>query len=244
MADRGQSEVVGFVLVFGIIVLAVGVVAATGFGGLQNVREHERVNNAELAFVVLADNVDDVTSDGAPSRATEVDLGEATLAQNRTITVTVEGTSVSNPAENFSYSYEIHPIVYDAGTGEKIVYSGGAIVRESNGGAVMVRDPDFLLTNERVVVPIVRTYPQGPRSVGGSSTVLVRTEGTGSELLEATSGEYDVTLTVTSPRAAAWERHLDAKPATDCNRSGDTVTCSVRTERVSLTVDHVAVMFA
>lgn len=244
MSDRGQSEVIGFVMVFTIIVLMIGIVAATGFGGLQNARDHERVNNAQRAFSVLADNVEEVTSDGAPSRATEIDLAGATLSQRATVTVTVEGTHVSDPDENFSYAYEIHPIVYDAATGERIVYSGGAVVRESDGGAVMVREPDFLLTNEQVVVPIVRTHPRGSREIGGTSTVLVRTERTDRELLEARSGEYNVTLTVTSPRAAAWERHLDAKPATDCTRSGDTVTCSVRTQRVYLTVAHVAVIFA
>lgn len=244
MPDRGQSEVVGFVLVFGIIVLTIGVVAATGFGGLQNARDHEHANNAQRAFVVLSDNVDDVTQEGAPSRATEIDLGEATLSQREAITVTVEGTDRTDPSENFSYSYEIHPIVYDAGTGERIVYAGGAIIRETEGGEVMVHEPDFLLTGERVVVPIVRTFPRGPQQVGGTSTVLVRTERTDSEVLESVSGDYDVTLNVTSPRAAAWERHLASKPVTDCTRSDDTVSCSVRTRRVSLTVDHVAVIFA
>ena len=81
MLDRSQSDVLGFVFVFAIVVSTIGLVFATGFTGLQDARDFERVNNAERAFEVLRDNVGDMIYRGAPSRVTEIKLASASLAR-------------------------------------------------------------------------------------------------------------------------------------------------------------------
>lgn len=236
MRNRGQSELVGFVLVFGIIVLTITVVTATGYVGLQNAQDHERANNAERSFVVLADNVDDVVTGGAPSRATEIKTADGTLsvAEPVTVTVTADGSVV--------HEAEIQPIAYELDSDSTIVYSGGAVVRESDGGQVMVREPDLLLSDEVVVVPIVRTTADGNQNLGGSTTALVRTERVGNETVYANENGTDLTINVTSPRAAAWKAYLEDEPATDgCSISGDTVTCDVTTRRAYVTVKRIVV---
>lgn len=241
MDNRGQSELVGFVLVFGLVLLTISLVTATGFVGLQNAQDHERTNNAERAFTVLADNVEDVTRHGAPSRATEIQLADAKLSTEETESITISGERVSNASENFTYTYTVHPVVYDSGTGTEIAYSSGAVVRRDAESAVMLREPNVVFTDDAVVVPIVRTYPEGSEAVGGSTTVRVRTRHADTELLRTKEAEYNVTVEVTSTRADAWERYFASDPATDCSRSGDTVSCDVTTDRVYVTVEHIGV---
>lgn len=77
MNDRGVSDTLGFVFVFAIILSTVAVVTTIGMAGLQDTRDVERVNNAERAFDILGDNMEDIADRGAPSRATEVKVEEA-----------------------------------------------------------------------------------------------------------------------------------------------------------------------
>lgn len=239
MRERGQSEIVSFATVFGIILLAVALVSTSGYTGLQNAQEHRQLTNGEQSFAVLADNVEDVTEGGVPSRATQLRLGEGSLSMTDSVEITVTGQAVADPSRNFSYDYTLSPVEYEAGD-SRIVYSAGALLRVDRGSAVMFRDPGFVLTNETVVLPLVRTYAAGTVNVG-SGTVLVRAERTDSRVLRTNATAYDLTITVTTPRADAWRRSLGASPATACSQSGETVTCTMTTSRLAVTVDHVRV---
>lgn len=105
----------------------------------------------------------------------------------------------------------------------------------------MIRDPNVVLTDDVVIVPIVQTYPADGDAIGvsGQSTVLVQTRHAESDLYEHdAAGGYEVTVEVDSPRADAWERYFPE----DCrDRTGDTVTCTVETDRVYVPIDRIAV---
>jgi len=241
-AGRGQSETLGFVLVFAIIVTSVVLVTATGYGGLQQVQAAERTNNAENAFEILADNVDALAG-GAPSRETELTLAGAGLSFGDPVTVNVSGENVSNTSKNFSYEYELRPLVYDPDTGSTLVYANGAIIRVDRGGMVMLREPRLRLTDRESVIPVVQVRSPETRAVGGRSTVIVRTTRNETVPLAATTGEYDVTYEITSPRADAWEQHLQGYACDDLDRDGSTVSCTIRTDRAYATLVQVDATF-
>lgn len=243
MRNRGQSEVVGFVLVFGIILLGITLATVTGQTGLDNAREYERTSNAERAFSVLADNVGDVTRRGSPSRTTEFKLANAKLSLGDPITVTVRGEHVSDSGENFTHTATIHPIVYSSESGTNIAYGSGATIRSEEEGSVVIGEPNFVITEDAVILPIVRTWSEDGRAVGGRSTIDVRTVYSGEELVSASNTPHVVTLNVTSPRADAWERYLDSESDTDCSRSDETVSCVVSTERVYVVTYRVDIRF-
>lgn len=238
MADRGQSEAVGFAAVFGIVLVTLTLVSAGGVSGLEEVRSHQQLSNTQRSFAVLADNAGAVAS-GTPSRATQIHLGDGTLSLNDTVEITVSGTAVGNASRSFSHTQTYEPLVYTAAD-SRIVYSSGALVRADRDGAVLFREPEFVLTNETVLLPLLATTHTDRTAVGGSS-VLVRTARTDSELVRTNRSAYDVTLSVTSPRAAAWEAWLADNAATTCSRSGSTVTCTLRTQRLFVSVDRLAV---
>lgn len=236
MADRAQSEVLGFVLVFASIVIAVALVTATGFAGLQGAREAEQVENAAVAFEVLADNVDDLVVAGAPSRSVEIKLADAQLSLAEPVTITVNVTDAATGASLAPLVLEPRPIVYDARSGSTIVYSSGAVIRVDRDGMVTLREPTWLLSSDRVVLPIIQTREASTTSsqyVGGTKRVHVRTTRSLTQLLANETTPQTVTITVTSPRAAAWAQSLDANPDVDCDPpTAESVTCSVDTQRV------------
>lgn len=232
---RGVSDVLGFVLVFSLIVATLGFVYVGGFGALQDARQAEQANNAERAFEVLAANVEDVRHGGAPSRGTEIQLGDARIGYADPVTF-----NVSFEKTGRSFSATITPVVYDTGEGVRILYVDGAVIRDQKRGAVMLRQPGFVIGN-RTVVPYVVTRPTGRTSVAGSGRVVVRTDVAVRNVRGYTTpagNTYNVTLTISdTPRAAVWERYLRAKPGVTCpGDPGPPVTCEFRTERVYVQV--------
>lgn len=242
-SDRGVSDAIGFVLVFAIIVASVGLVYAVGFQGLQDARDAERLNNAERVFDVLADNMIDLARRGAPSRATEVKLADASLTIADETSITVEVDSDSNTYPGFA-----RPIVFSAGRDSTITYENSAVVRTDGDSAVMLRDPDFLFTDDRTVIRYVETEAPSRESVGGTTTALVRGDLATSKVLLIDESTPDITLTVdtTPARATAWNRYLEREidwtsdPCTDPDPDGE-FTCTFQSDEIFVTTAKIRV---
>lgn len=243
--DRGVSDVLGFVFVFSLVVLTTATVVAVGVPGLQDARDAEQVSNAERAFDVLAENVDDVAVRDAPGRGTEIRLSNARLGFGERTFVRV---NVTSGGERLLFR-EVHTdtISYAAGD-SRLVYEGTGVFRTEYGGSVTVRPPTLVATPERTVLTLVELDGDG-QARGGSGVVLVRTErtGRGSSIVRDASR---VTVTVeTDPRRAdAWERTLERSTpgADDCRveaPADGTVVCSYATETVVVTETAVSVTY-
>lgn len=203
---RAQSETVGFVLVFSLIVASTGVVYVAGFSSLDDARTAEDLNNMERAFDVLAHNVRDLSRQGVPSRSTEIRLGDGSLELGEATNITVEVTYASNGTTIDNRSIKPKPIVYRIDDTE-IVYTSGSIIRSERGGAVMRLEPRWIVDDDQTVIPLQNTSAQGDRTaVGGETTVQVETERgiSGAKSYAPGPARANVSVTVESPRADAW----------------------------------------
>ncbi len=233
MPNRGQTETLGFVLVFALITMSIGLVYASGFTGLDEAREFEQVNNAERAFEVLAENLEDISQRNAPSRSTEIKLADAGLRIAESIRV-----EVNDPDSDFNNTYDIRPAIYDPDTGTEIVYSLGAVMRVQQNGGTVSRGTSFVIGENRTVLPILQTRASGNTGVSGSKTVLVRADHSQTRLLYSNdTPANEFWINVTTPRASIWKDHLeDHYAATSCMLSGDTAACSFDTDRIQVTL--------
>ena len=235
MADptdtRAVSEVVGYILVFSLVLGTITLVYAAGLSGLNDTRDAERITNAERAFDVLANNFQQMGRGEAPNRATEMKLAEAQLSTSdrRDVNISADGVdpAVARPVT----------IRYNPGSDTSIVYENGAVIRVDNGNAVMLEEPDFLFDDGNVVVRYIEPRGSGQSIGGTSTTVLVRAERTSSKVLVNRGGSTNVTIAMrTHPdRVNAWEDYYteSIKAAT-----GTTPTCNrstVNSQTVKLT---------
>ncbi|SEH55389.1 hypothetical protein SAMN05192561_10679 [Halopenitus malekzadehii] len=212
--DRGVSEVLGFVLVFSLIVASVGIVVTAGLGGLQDMRDGERVTNGERALDVLAENYDDVLT-GAPSRSTQIRLSDASLRVGDPVAFRVDnGTGTLNRSEETS---RISFVVGD----EAVHFVNGAVIRESPGGAVMLREPTGVLDAETMVVHQTEFYTRGVPAVvgGGDRTVQVRLYRRGQPGVSVDPDSTTVIHNVTTDAdtIGAWRRHYGSRDGVICN---------------------------
>lgn len=224
--DRGISEVLSYALIFAMIVSAIGIVTVGGLGSLQDARANEQANNADRAYEVFADNMADIYSEGAPSRATEISLGESELyyGENATVSVLVDAGGPE------TYTYELRPIVFRVDSDTELVYEAGAVIRTEEQGGLVLVDPPFSFASDSVHVPIVRTTSPSVHSVG-STTVLVRGQSTNRSVLESSvDSNVDIEhIQIESPpRSAVWQRYFEDQPyCADVFVFGDTVECEV-----------------
>jgi hypothetical protein len=239
MNDRAVSETIGFVLAFVLVTATIGVVYATGFGGLYDAQRFEQVNNAERAFDVLADNVEDVRREGAPSRATELRLGGASLDHGDPVRVRVHvNDSDPTSTRNATYTMTPRPLVYSGVGDSELTYVAGAVFRASDDHSVMVQRPGFVHDDHRAIVPFLVTYPRDDGGVSGDATVLVlarhQSSGLAGQFRTGPGSDARVNVTVESPRAGAWKRYFEAKgfTAIDADESDDTVTYQFHTDHL------------
>ncbi len=206
MTDRAVSDVLGYVLIFSLIIATVGVVTSIGFGTLDDRQDAERINNVERAFDVFATNVEDVYREGAPSRATEIRLAGGTIRYGEPVTVTVRNATDTS----INSTMELTPLVYAEGDTE-VVYAGGAIIRGESAGSAMLREPPFVLEVDRSMFPFVRTT-RGASRPDVSRDGTVRIESRRTDVNETTHPDLreggKMELVVDSPRETAWKRYL------------------------------------
>ncbi|WP_122088267.1 DUF7289 family protein [Halalkalicoccus subterraneus] len=235
MADRGVSEMVGFVLIFALVVTTLGVVYTAGTASLTDARDAERVNNAERAFDVLADDVEAITRRNAPSRATAVSLADAGLRVERgeEIRVSVGGEVVDAASGR---------LVYDSGTGSDVLYRNGAVLRGEGAGGSMAHRPSFVIGEERLVVRLVELYDVDATAVSGDRTVLVRAERIGTMQYSYSSIEQPVTIAVETEHERAWTEYFESRGGT-CE-SNRTVECAFEPDELHVVRVDIGVRFS
>lgn len=218
MSDRGVSEVLGFVLVFALVTGTIGVVFATGISGLENAQYEEKMRNVERAFDVLDDNLQSLHAGSAPSRATEVKLYDGRIELGESTELTIVATNTGNTSDNVTIPTVTRPILYvDDEQDTEMAYSVGAVFRTDRGRSVMLSEPDWVVTDDTMLVPFIATAAgDGTTSIGGRGTVLVvgqkQSQSVKGEFVPGDGVEAEVNVTVESPRAAAWKAYLETLP--------------------------------
>jgi hypothetical protein len=227
-SDRAISDVVGYVLIFSLIVATVGVVTTAGFGALDDRQAAERINNVERAFDVYASNIEDVYRDGAPSRATEMRLAGGTIRHGDPVTITIADAT----DESQNVTTVLRPTIYVDGDTE-IVYVAGAVLRSSGDSSIVLRDPPFRPDSSTASFPLVQTYRiSGPVSLASDGTVRVTStaRGVNTTLPASFDGASGYNVTVESPRDDAWAQYFESDSGfNDVTRdeSAGTVTATV-----------------
>lgn len=230
MTDRGVSEVIGFVLIFSLVTATIGMVYATGFSGLDDARNDEQVENMARAFDVLDDNVDDLSRQGAPSRATEIKLAGGSIRMADRINASVTVTNNSEPNDNASFELHPNPLVYDTRDGQTVEYVLGSTFRSNGAGTAMATKPDFEVDSRRAIFPMIGTYRSGSTNIAGHSTVhiVASVNSRRIPISFSTGAGHDATLNVTidSSSADAWQRYFEANGYNTTTISGTTVSAN------------------
>lgn len=231
--NRGVSDVIGFVIVAGLLLASVALVSTTAFTQLNDARDAQQRENVVRAYTVLNSNIGDIVAEEASRRTTEIKTGggQIGLGPSRTIEIT---DSSGNTITSESY----RPIVYAGPSGDRVLYSNGAIIRELPSGSTMAEEPAWYATTQgsssdtTVYLSVVRTdVSTGPLSIGGSGTVAISATEQGSSVSSGpvtTSSAADTIRISSTSSPDAWARYCDSEPYLNTeSTTSSSVTCDI-----------------
>jgi hypothetical protein len=243
-SDRGVSEVLGFALTLAVVIGSVALVFGVGLGALEDVNQSQQDENAEGAFVHLANRFAELGADAAPYRAGEFSVAPGRVGVRDVGTLDVEVvTNASTHAETFT----LRSLAYTR-EDTRIAFEGGGLFRSDRGGVVTRTAPPLDCTDERALLTVT-TLNATDATSRSADVVTVSGRHAGTTLWYPfdrvgnanASAATEVTVDVSSPNEAAWRRTLEATDGwTDPDGDG-AYTCTtgrvyVRHVRIDVTI--------
>ncbi|WP_254767769.1 DUF7289 family protein [Salinilacihabitans rarus] len=237
--DRAVSEVVGFVLVFGIIIGSVGLLYAVGFQTMDAYQETEQLRNAERGMEALADNFNDVVRyDAIRQRSGEIALRDGRLrttdGSNVTITVTNDSGTTDSPLGNDGSN--VGALVYEY-EGTTISYEGGGVFRNQTDGDVAVSYPQMRCADDAAIVTLV-AVADGPGTIqtsSGTEITVTENRADGRSVSETYENADVVEIEIdSSNHQNSWESTAERNGWSD--GGGGTYTCDVDRAHIEIVV--------
>jgi hypothetical protein len=218
--DRAASEVVGFLLVFVVVLAGVGAVSAAGFDTLSAIGDHQRTASAERAFLVVSEGVEEAAT-GSVRRSATLALAEGRLRVGA-------GPRISPPGGD---ALGTGTLSYRTGA-TRLSYASGGVLRADGRNATVLRAPAVSCPADADVAVVSVVAFRANRTVLGTDgrvTVEVTPRST-----SVWAGERVHANVSGATHAAAWAGHL---AAAGWNRTAPAVyTCEAERVVVRRTV--------
>jgi hypothetical protein len=163
--SRSQSELLGVVLVLGLVLLATVAVVALGSSAIADTQRRSELQSAEQAMTVFDSRAATVAL--GRSNARTVDFGESAGSYDvepnggRLVVVHEDWDGAGGTHE--LYNQPLGTVVYRNGDSE-VAYQGGGVWAAEGGGSRMVSPPEFHYRAGTLTLPIVRVSGSGSAS--------------------------------------------------------------------------------
>ena len=228
--NRGQSNLVGVVLLLGITILGTGLIVTYGSSALEDSKRASEIDAAEHAMTQL-DSKASLVGIG-DSSVQRVPLGfddGRTRVENRSGWIRVNMTPEGG-TETVVMNESLGAIVYENGDTE-VAYQGGGVWKRTRGGSVMVSPPEVHYRGTTLTLPLVTVSGRGPLS----RTATVRKNGTPEPQFPVASEDFrnplvqsEVRLTVHSEYYRAWGRFFEQRTGGEVDFDHEAETATLR----------------
>lgn len=244
--DRGVSQIIGYAIVFSIVVMTVSGVLITAPTIFDNVESNQATITASQNFEQINTKIDKV-EDGANQQFLRINLPAGQIGAGETTTITVNNTSGTATRVNTT------PLIYQSPNDRNVILAGGIVASkhaEATTSYAQLEDvPLSAYTDTQYMFPVANlSYPRD--SVGYSSTrsntntyLINRSNkqdfSPGADKIPvATTQVYGkdttdtITVTINTSHPTLWENYLKQHPAfdtTDVSSTPADYTPSTRT---------------
>jgi hypothetical protein len=243
---RGQSDVLAIVLLLGMVFLGAAAVVVTGGFLVESVQEDSEHQVAESTADQTHQLISEAATSGEARQLPTVDGNavdtEFTDGGSITLAMTDDGSSCGAHAP---VSANLGAIQYDTGD-RTVIYEGGAIWERSESGYSIRRAPgiDYAGENAQLSLTVIggtTTNDQGERIVSPDAARSQQFNQNLSEMILdcrlASGDNTDLSVTVDSEHADAWERYFAESVAAG---NGNVDVTRVDDTTVSLMIDDLS----
>ena len=235
-SEKAVSEVIGMVLILGIVMLAIGIIMLAAVPMIESGKSRARMDVASNSFLSMQNDIEETVRGPiwikdpytqtninglGPSRETEFELMGGTLNVLPNSTNISEKSKTLNITNKTNFTIIIPPssITYEADR-ERIVYENGAVIRKyESGEPMMVSNPlisIYKIDNNNITITIHTINLNGTlSSVGGDGKSWIETRLVSyNQTIEpnsSTPNANNTYINITSAYPEAWKAFFDEK---------------------------------
>ncbi|GAB6878574.1 hypothetical protein JCM17823_08480 [Halorubrum gandharaense] len=229
--DRGQSEVLGVVLLLGITVMVVGSTVAIGSVALSDAQSTAELERAESAMTQVDSKASLVAHGESTSQSVTVTDGDGDTEVRVDEDAGWLNISVSDGNSETNRNVPLGAVTLEHDE-ETVTYQGGGVWRGDGETSRMVSPPEFHYRSETLSLPLVTV------AESGTTDGEVQISDAGDPMRTFPNGEVDnpivggnVTITVESEYHEAWGDFFEDRTETDVERlDGDRVRVELPTQ--------------
>lgn len=216
--EDAVSETVGYILLFAIVTLSMGIIYAIGYPVLQSNIDANIFESAEQSFIVLQSNMNRVAFDQTPVKILKINLMSSSITISDQSSITIDDNI--NPPLNVS----VGEIIFEKDD-KTIAYEMGAVFKTYSGGkTIMVSDPSIFTDtiDGKNVTTIGIIAIRGNESVAGKGITSLILKHNSSDV-EKGSVLTDVDIHINSIHASGWKNYLEENGFTIISATQSTV---------------------
>ncbi|MEM2934030.1 MAG: hypothetical protein QXL78_03790 [Methanocellales archaeon] len=241
-SQNGVSEVVGYILILGIMITSIGLMYTYGFPVLESSQSKIRYQSVEQGFAVLQSNLDKTAYDQAPVKTTRINVGEGTLSTSSGDHLKL-AVNVTN-ATKFQIELDLGVIEYEYGEDSVAYMNGGVFEKQAEYAFIKFPPTIFvyedLRNNETIAMISLIKMESNISSGSGIVTVVSKYNGSDTHVFIESGG--NVILEINSSKYAdAWEDYFIKMKGSLQNtviqleRSGDELAITIPFNKVIIT---------
>ena len=213
-SDDAVSEVVGYILIFGMVVTMVGLIFIVGIPSIEDAQERAYFESIKRGITVLDSKASMVALGESPAQTIRIDSKGGIFGVNGTasnIKILMDEEEIVNGSLG-TLTYELSDTV--------IAYEGGGVwMKYPKGDPVMISPPEFHYNGETLTLPIIRLL--GNEYTSGTGTVQFKVAKDNSNILfplreninftNPVAGTKDIQIIITSDYYKAWAKYVDER---------------------------------
>jgi flagellin-like protein len=238
VGTRGQSEVLGVVLLLAVTIAGTGLVVAFGSTALDDSKRSSEIDSAEHAMTQLDSKLSLVGLGGATSQTVSLGVDSTTRVETDTGWMRVRVVNRTDETdETVVMNQTLGAVVYENGD-TTVAYQGGGVWKRTGAGSTMVSPPEVHYRGTTLTLPLVTVDGSGSLDHGA---LLERNGTVEPKYPDATAGlrnpltEVEVNVTVRSEYYRAWgqffQQRTGGQAEFDHENTSVTLTLVTPTER-------------
>lgn len=236
-SDRGVSELVGVVLLFGIVIAGSALIFMSGSAVTEQVRAEGRVDAAESTFLEIDGSIQSLAQQRGNDRGAvalgSVDPDDTEIRETGKMTVTINENAAC------SATMDLSALEYQDSSGSALIYEAGAIWKQTESGLVAKKSPELGFQGNSLrltVVSLAGAVENSEMNIDyNRSRSIEQTRSVQRKLFSKRSCRRpkNVTVVVQSDYHEGWQQHLESQGATDVTSStgSDTVSATFEMDR-------------
>lgn len=230
---RGVSDVVGYTMIFGVILIVSTTAVTIGFSGVENQRQLQQIQTVENAFELFNEDVETIQSHKDPKKQTPINMQTGSIGYSNATTITI-GARNNGEFTTENTSIQTRTIQYKS-QDTILTYDNGIVFNNKEDRKTLTHgSTDIVIGDNKAIIPVVVITPvNADTALSPSGEITIESNYvSNTQTLEArtveTTGDA-LWIEITSNHPAAWKTQLEKDGLTNVSASKNTTLAKLTT---------------